>query len=53
MRFVPTIGLTAEALGYYVLKEAPRVTRERLMSNLGIYAPLRRRLLEYWPEHHL
>lgn len=49
MRFVQTIGVTAEALGHYALKAAPEAATERLVSDLGIYPALRRRLEGYWP----
>lgn len=53
MRFLRTIGVTADALGHYALKEAPQAASRQLMSDIGIYATLRRRLQTYLPGHAL
>lgn len=49
IRFNKTIGVTADALGHYALKAAPQAASEQLLSDVGIYATLQRRLRFYWP----
>jgi hypothetical protein len=44
------IGATADALGHYALVEAPRYASDALVSSGGIYATLRRRIRDYWPD---
>lgn len=50
LRFTKTIGVTADAFGYYALKAAPQAASQQLMSNVGIYPTLQRRLRAYWPD---
>jgi len=51
LRFTKTIGVTADALSHYALRAAPEAASRQLMSNLGIYPTLQRRLRLYWPDH--
>jgi len=50
IRLVTTIGLSAAALGHYALDLAPKEASKQLTSESGIYASLRRRIGEYWPD---
>lgn len=43
------IGLTADALGHYALKAAPAEMSKQLLSDVGIYATLKRRIEQHWP----
>lgn len=47
-QYVRPIGVTAGALTYYALHEAPGAATAELLSDGGIYASLRRRLRSYW-----
>jgi hypothetical protein len=53
LRFTKTIGVTADALSHYALKAAPQAASQQLMSNVGIYPTLQRRLRSYWPDHSM
>jgi hypothetical protein len=44
------IGVTADAIAHFALKEAPAFASAALFASGGIYATLRHRLLKYWPE---
>lgn len=48
VQFLRVIEATSDALGHYALKEAPRAASRQLVSQVGIYATLRRRLELYW-----
>lgn len=53
IRVKKIISVTPDALSYYALGQAPRAASMQLNSDTGIYATLRRRLQEYWPDHPL
>jgi hypothetical protein len=53
LRFTKVIGVTADALSHYALKAAPAAASVQLVSEIGIYSTLRRRLRTYWPAHSM
>jgi hypothetical protein len=48
LSFSRVIGVTAEALAHYALKEATAAASVQLLSETGIYSTLRRRIQAYW-----